>query len=39
MTIADAASEIRRALDRAGNTIGMADSLIVGIVVSNGGAR
>jgi tRNA(fMet)-specific endonuclease VapC len=35
---ADAASEIRRALDRTGNTIGMADSLIAGIVVSNGGS-
>ena len=34
---ADAASEIRRSLERSGNTIGMADSLIAGIVTSNGG--
>jgi tRNA(fMet)-specific endonuclease VapC len=34
---ADAASEIRRGLERAGEPIGMADSLIAGIVVSNGG--
>jgi tRNA(fMet)-specific endonuclease VapC len=35
---ADAASEIRRSLERSGKTIGMADSLIAGIVTSNGGA-
>jgi tRNA(fMet)-specific endonuclease VapC len=35
---ADAASEIRRSLERSGNTIGMADSLIAGIVMSNGGS-
>jgi len=35
---ADAASEIRRSLDRSGNPIGMADSLIAGIVISNGGS-
>jgi tRNA(fMet)-specific endonuclease VapC len=35
---ADAASEIRRSLERSGHSIGMADSLIAGIVVSNGGA-
>ncbi|MGA3204470.1 MAG: type II toxin-antitoxin system VapC family toxin [Bryobacteraceae bacterium] len=34
---ADAASEIRRSLERSGNPIGMADSLIAGIVASNGG--
>ena len=34
---ADAASEIRRSLDRSGNPIGMADSLIAGIVVTNSG--
>ena len=34
---ADAASEVRRVLERSGNTIGMADSLIAGIVLSNGG--
>jgi tRNA(fMet)-specific endonuclease VapC len=34
---ADAASEIRRSLERSGNPIGMADSLIAGIVTSNGG--
>lgn len=34
---ADAASEIRRELERNGNSIGMADSLIAGIVTSNGG--
>jgi tRNA(fMet)-specific endonuclease VapC len=34
---ADAASEIRRSLERSGNPIGMADSLIAGIVISNGG--
>lgn len=33
---ADAASEIRRSLERAGKPIGMADSLIAGIVMSNG---
>lgn len=33
---ADAASEIRRSLERSGNSIGMADSLIAGIVISNG---
>lgn len=33
---ADAGSEIRRALERSGNPIGMADSLIAGIVISNG---
>jgi tRNA(fMet)-specific endonuclease VapC len=36
-TAADAASEIRRSLERAGHPIGMADSLIAGIVTSNGG--
>jgi len=35
---ADAASEIRRSLERTGNAIGMADSLIAGIVMSNGAA-
>ena len=34
---ADAASEIRRSLGRSGEPIGMADSLITGIVVSSGG--
>jgi tRNA(fMet)-specific endonuclease VapC len=34
---ADAASEIRRSLERSGYPIGMADSLIAGIVTSNGG--
>ena len=34
---ADAASEIRRSLERSGNQIGMADSLIAGIVIANGG--
>ena len=34
---ADAASEIRRSLERSGDSIGMADSLIAGIVTSNGG--
>jgi tRNA(fMet)-specific endonuclease VapC len=34
---ADTASEIRRALERSGATIGMADSLIAGIVLSAGG--
>lgn len=34
---ADAASEIRRSLERSGATIGMADSLIAGIVLSAGG--
>ena len=34
---ADAASEIRRTLEQAGNSIGMADSLIAGIVTSNAG--
>ena len=34
---ADAASEIRRSLERSGNGIGMADSLIAGIVICNGG--
>lgn len=34
---ADAASEIRRTLERSGNAIGMADSLIAGIVTSSGG--
>jgi predicted nucleic acid-binding protein len=32
---ADAASEIRKSLEAAGNSIGMADSLIAGIVTSN----
>jgi tRNA(fMet)-specific endonuclease VapC len=35
---ADSAADIRRSLDRSGNTIGMADSLIAGIVISNGGS-
>ena len=35
---ADAAADIRRTLERLGHPIGMADSLIAGIVVSNGGA-
>jgi len=35
---ADRASEIRRSLDRVGHPIGMADSLIAGIVISSGGA-
>ena len=34
---ADAASEIRRSLERSGHPMGMADSLIAGIVTSNGG--
>jgi tRNA(fMet)-specific endonuclease VapC len=34
---ADAASEIRKTLERSGDSIGMADSLIAGIVASNGG--
>jgi tRNA(fMet)-specific endonuclease VapC len=34
---ADAASEIRRSLERSGKAIGMADSLIACIVVSNRG--
>ena len=34
---ADAASDIRRFLERSSQSIGMADSLIAGIVVSNGG--
>ena len=34
---ADSASEIRRFLEGSGNSIGMADSLIAGIVTSNGG--
>jgi predicted nucleic acid-binding protein len=34
---ADAASEIRRSLEVSGNSIGMADSLIAGIVTNNGG--
>jgi predicted nucleic acid-binding protein len=34
---ADAASEIRRSLERSGNPIGMADSLIAGIVTANRG--
>jgi tRNA(fMet)-specific endonuclease VapC len=34
---ADAASEIRRSLERSGATIGMADSLIAGTVLSAGG--
>ena len=34
---ADAASEIRRSLEQVGHSIGMADSLIAGIVLSNGG--
>jgi predicted nucleic acid-binding protein len=34
---ADAAAGIRRSLERSGNSIGMADSLIAGIVTSNGG--
>jgi tRNA(fMet)-specific endonuclease VapC len=35
---ADSASEIRRFLERSGDSIGMADSLIAGIAISNGGA-
>lgn len=35
---ADAASEIRKALEKTGHSIGMADSLIAGIAQSNGGA-
>ena len=35
---ADAAADIRRTLERSGHPIGMADSLIAGIVVSDGGA-
>jgi predicted nucleic acid-binding protein len=34
---ADAASEIRKSLERSGHSIGMADSLIAGIVTNNGG--
>ena len=37
-TAADTASEIHKSLERSGNTIGMADSLIAGIVISNGGS-
>jgi predicted nucleic acid-binding protein len=33
---ADTASEIRRSLERSGNSIGMADSLIAGIAVTAG---
>jgi tRNA(fMet)-specific endonuclease VapC len=35
---ADAASEIRKSLEKSGKAIGMADSLIAGIVTSNGSA-
>jgi tRNA(fMet)-specific endonuclease VapC len=35
---ADTESEIRRTLERSGNAIGMADSLIAGIVMSNAGS-
>jgi len=35
---ADSASEIRRTLESSGDSIGMADSLIAGIVRSTGGA-
>jgi tRNA(fMet)-specific endonuclease VapC len=35
---ADSASEIRRFLERSGHSIGIADSLIAGIAISNGGA-
>ena len=35
---ADTAGEIKRSLERSGMAIGMADSLIAGIVVANGGA-
>jgi tRNA(fMet)-specific endonuclease VapC len=35
---ADAASEIRRSLERSGAGIGMADSLIAGIALRHGGA-
>lgn len=34
---ADAAADIRRFLEKAGNPIGMADSLIAGIVATHGG--
>jgi tRNA(fMet)-specific endonuclease VapC len=34
---ADSASDIRRSLERSGHPIGMADSLIAGIVTINGG--
>jgi predicted nucleic acid-binding protein len=34
---ADAASGIRRSLERSGKSIGMADSLIAGIAISRGG--
>jgi tRNA(fMet)-specific endonuclease VapC len=34
---ADSAAAIRKALERSGATIGMADSLIAGIVTANGG--
>jgi hypothetical protein len=34
---ADKASEIRKTLESSGNSIGMADSLIAGIVTSSGG--
>ena len=36
-TATDAASEIRRSLERSGEPIGMADSLIAGIVTANAG--
>lgn len=35
---ADAASAIRRSLEQSGNSIGMADSLIAGIVIHQGGS-
>ena len=35
---ADRAAEVARGLDRAGQTIGMADALIAGIVLAHGGA-
>jgi tRNA(fMet)-specific endonuclease VapC len=35
---ADSASEIRRFLEQSGRSIGVADSLIAGIAISNGGA-
>ena len=34
---ADAAADIRRSLERSGNPVGMADSLIAGIVTTHGG--
>jgi predicted nucleic acid-binding protein len=37
LALDDAASEVRRSLERSGNPIGMADSLIARIAIGNGG--